>query len=804
PTSPANNNLPTIGGTAEAGATVKLYTNAACTVPAATAGTGTATAGSAFSIPVTGGVIGDNTATTFYATATDAAGNASGCSMQNVAYTEDSAAPALPTLTSTTPASPSASSTTPTINGTSEANATVKVYTTPTCTGAPAGTATASAAGAFAVPATVSANSTTTFKATATDAAGNVSACSASSIVYTNDNQSPTPPTGLAVTPTGPANNNAPSVSGTAEASSTVNIYTNATCTSAVAGTGTASALGAFAITTTAPGDVTTTFYAKSIDGAGNASTCSTSTVSYVEDSTAPGLPAFTGTTPTSPSKTSTTPTINGTAEAGATVNLYTTAACGTIVATGTATGGTFAIGVTVTANTTTSYFAKAVDAAGNASACTTLSQTYAHDSVAPAAPVGVSLSPTGPVNNNAPSYVGTSEASATIKVYTNAACTTLSATGSASGAGAFAVPLSVGDNTTTTFYSTATDLAGNVSGCTAAGVTFVEDSTTPGTPIVTGTTPVSPSKANTTPTVNGTSEANATIDVYGNAACSGGKLGTGTATGVGTFAVSVTVTANTTTTLYALATDSASNVSACSTTSATYTHDNVAPATPGSLATTPASPSSNSTPTLSGTAETGSTVNVYNTNNCSGAIKGSTTAVAGAFSVSGTVALNATTSLTVQSVDAAGNLSACSVVLTYTHDSLAPATPTITASTPTGPSNVNTPVLSGTAETGSTVALYTTAGCSGAPTTGTAIAPGTFAISVTVADNSSTSFYARATDAAGNASGCSAAAFTYVEDSTPPPAPVLVSVSPTSPSTSTTPTITGTATASTQLKFFL
>jgi hypothetical protein len=67
-------------------------------------------------------------------------------------------------------------------------------------------------------------------------------------------------------------------------------------------------------------------------------------------------------------------------------------------------------------------------------------------------------------------------------------------------------------------------------------------------------------------------------------------------------------------------------------------------------------------------------------------------------------------------------------------------------------------------------VRLYTAAGCSGA-----AVAEGSAAdfaspgLLVTVADDSATTYYARTTDAAGNASGCSAAGVSYVEDSRTP-----------------------------------
>jgi hypothetical protein len=95
---------------------------------------------------------------------------------------------------------------------------------------------------------------------------------------------------------------------------------------------------------------------------------------------------------------------------------------------------------------------------------------------------------------------------------------------------------------------------------------------------------------------------------------------------------------------------------------------------------------------------------------------------------------------------------------------------PTFAAVSPASPANDNTPVIIGAAEAGSTVRLYTNAACTipaGVPTPAADfLNPG---IEVTVPDNSTTAFHAKATDAGAHVSECSAASITYVEDSTPP-----------------------------------
>ena len=73
------------------------------------------------------------------------------------------------------------------MKGTAEAGSTVKLYTTAGCTGSPAATGTAAAFGSPGLTASVVVGTTTTFKATATDAAGNTSGCSSSSLTFTSD-----------------------------------------------------------------------------------------------------------------------------------------------------------------------------------------------------------------------------------------------------------------------------------------------------------------------------------------------------------------------------------------------------------------------------------------------------------------------------------------------------------------------------------------------------------------------------------------------------------------------------------------
>jgi Ca2+-binding RTX toxin-like protein len=137
-----------------------------------------------------------------------------------------------------------------------------------------------------------------------------------------------------------------------------------------------------------------------------------------------------------------------------------------------------------VTANAA-SYVDRLVS--GGASSVVTVDSAAAGTET-PAAPVVTDTDPTL-ANDNAPEVRGTAVAGSTVSVYTNPSCT-----GSPAARGlatAFAFPgltTVVGDNTTTTFYATATDpTSGVVSPCSTSSRTYVEDSSAPDTTIDSG-----------------------------------------------------------------------------------------------------------------------------------------------------------------------------------------------------------------------------------------------------------------------------------------------------------------------------
>lgn len=106
--------------------------------------------------------------------------------------TGDVVPPAAPHLTGTTPASPSRVGV-PLILGSAEAGSTVRLYAGPVCAGAPIAGGSAAELASPGLTVDVAEGATASFSATATDPAGNTSACSAP-IAYTRTSRPPPPP----------------------------------------------------------------------------------------------------------------------------------------------------------------------------------------------------------------------------------------------------------------------------------------------------------------------------------------------------------------------------------------------------------------------------------------------------------------------------------------------------------------------------------------------------------------------------------------------------------------------------------
>jgi outer membrane protein OmpA-like peptidoglycan-associated protein len=202
------------------------------------------------------------------------------------------------------------------------------------------------------------------------------------------------------------------------------------------------------------------------------------------------------------------------------------------------------------------------------------------------------------------------------------------------------------------------------------------------------------------------------------------------------------------------------------------FTIDTVAPGAPVITAPADGTVTSDSTPTLTATAEVGSTVTFYE-DTPSGATLG--TAVAdgtGTATLTLTSALaDATYSVHATATDAAGNVSGNSNEDHFTIDTTAPGAPTLNSPADQSSTINNEPTLDATGEAGSTVTFYV----QGIGTVGTDTADGTGDATFTFTSplaNGTYCAYATATDGAGNVSvnsntNCFAVAV-------PPPAPTM------------------------------
>lgn len=319
-----------------------------------------------------------------------------------------------------------------------------------------------------------------------------------------------TPPTIAYNTTTSPTSQT-PVIRGTASEPSTVALYIDSVCSSAVSDAVSSEAFASSGITTTQlPAGETISIYARASDAAGNPGSCTLLTTVTSADTTAPTL-TFNSVSSGNPG-TNLRPVTIGTASEPSDVTLYFDSLCATAKSAATANTVFASPGITVNAdvgaNTTTTIYAKAIDDAGNASPCTSL-LTYTHDDTPPAA---FSITgPSTPTNNQTPTVTwGAAADAASVTYVVIVACTTNCS--SQIGADQYypvspavinstSQALTTLAETTWSVFVTATDAAGNSTTATNNGYSFGVDTTPPTAPSVTGTTPTN----DTTPEWNWT-----------------------------------------------------------------------------------------------------------------------------------------------------------------------------------------------------------------------------------------------------------------------------------------------------------
>ena len=604
----------TVSGTCETGFTVTVTEGAAlrCTSPCT---------GGTYSCAVTGLSNGSHT---FTAAQTDSVPG-------STTFTVDATPPTVPTI-STPTSGALINTTTPSITGTCETGSLVTITegATTLCSAIPC------TGSAFSCTPSALSQGPHTITAAAVDAVGNPSGASAPR-TFTIDSIAPPAPSITAPTSGAFLSDATPDVSGACESGATVSVSEGASllCTAPCVAS-------AYTCTSVALGEGPHTITASQTDAAGNASPPSAPTT-FTIDVTPPSAPVFT--TPIAGSATSdTTPELGGTCETGTLVTVREGAA----LCTSPCVAGLFSCTPAVLAEGPHTVTATQSDAAGNTSP-PSADHPFVIDTMAPSAPTVLRPTAGARINDTSPSIGGDCETGATVTVREGAAvlCT---ATCAASAYECTSIDLTEGDHVVS---ATQTDAAGNTS-APSADQPFTIDITAPAAPTL--TRPAAGTTTNdTTPEIGGTCEDGALVTVQEGASV----LCTATcASGAFTCTPTTELTEGDHT-ITATQTDVAGNPSAA-TPDHPFTIDITAPEAPVFTAPTEGAVIADTTPTVTGTCETGSTVTVSE----AGTTVCTATCIAGAFTCDATVALPlGAHTFSAAQTDAGGTTSAASTV---------------------------------------------------------------------------------------------------------------------------------------------
>ena len=306
---------------------------------------------------------------------------------------------------------------------------------------------------------------------------------------------------------------------------------------------------------------------------------------------------------------------------------------------------------------------------------------------------------------------------------------------------------------------------------------------------------------SNLSPTIRGTGESDSTVTLYDTDGTT--VLGTSVVAG-GIWTITSSFLSNGSHLVSAKAQDAVGNISASSLL-LSLNIDSIAPAQPGAPDLTAGSDSGSSntdnitndtTPTFIGTAEADSYISLYD----GATLLGVEVATGGNWSFTSNALADGSHFLTLTATDLAGNVSTTSNGLTFTIDSTAPNAPSaadLASGSDSGSSNADditndtTPILTGTAESGSYVTLYDTDGSS---VLGNAIATGgNWSITSSNLFDGTHILTTKATDVAGNVSSASSA-LTLVIDALAPTTTIASAILSADTGSSTTDFITKTA----------
>lgn len=195
-------------------------------------------------------------------------------------------------------------------------------------------------------------------------------------------------------------------------------------------------------------------------------------------------------------------------------------------------------------------------------------------------------------------------------------------------------------------------------------------DEDAPAAPELTSTDPISPANENQ-PKIIGSAEPGSTVELFAGSDCGGTAIATGAAEQLASPGLAVTVPDSSVSEFSATTTDAALNTSTCSE-PIEYIESSPgepSPPSPELIATAPLSPAENTNPRIVGSAEPGSTVEIYRGIEClGGVVANGTASELGAPGIAVTVPTDSVSEFTATATDAALT-SACSEPIEYIED---------------------------------------------------------------------------------------------------------------------------------------
>ncbi|MDP1916887.1 MAG: Ig-like domain-containing protein [Myxococcales bacterium] len=598
----------------------------------------------------------------------DASGNA-GAASTGVTITIDTLAPAAPAFTAPVAGSVS-TNVTPLVTGTCETGASVSVFE-----GATLRCAATCIASAFSCTSSTVSQGAHTFLARQADAADNTSLDA--SVSFSIDSLPPLAPAISAPLAGASLPLATPSLSGSCETGAIVSVTDGAQvlCT-------TTCALSAFSCTSIALAEGPHAVMATQTDGAGNVSGTS-APVAFITDTvspTAPGVSAPAANAVLSNAQ----PMLTGSCEAGATLQVMLGA---TVVCSTSCSAGNYACEVSSLPEGPHTLGVVQTDLAGNVSPSTPLALTI--DLTAPSAPALTAPLAGAFLSSATPSMSGSCETGAQVEVLEGASvlCSASCAGGTFS-----CLSSSLADGSHQVF-ARQTDVAGNASAPSSLRAFSIDTQVAVATLSQPG---AGVSLSTLTPTFGGACETGATVTVSAGAQV----LCTVTCTASAYSCVSAALPEGAQS-VSVVQVDQAGNTSTASS-SLGFTLDVTAPQAAAVLAPVASALLASATPQVSGSCESGSTVNIFE----GASPKCSASCVGGVFSCTSSALTDGAHLLLARQTDAAGNVSPDASV-SFTVDTAAPQSVVLSAPVAGAVLPSATPLLAGSCESGSQVVVF-------------------------------------------------------------------------------------------------